>query len=85
MTSWRVKADVVHGVSVPTTFAGGCIPLTPVGIGIGIGEDRTIINLVLPQSVSVVLDKHPSSVFHLQTLEDQVHLDLCRIVRHAGF
>ena len=37
MTSWRVKADVVHGVSVPTTFAGGCIPLTPVGIGIGIG------------------------------------------------
>ena len=24
-------------------------------------------------------------MFHLQTLEDQVHLDLCRIVRHTGF
>ena len=37
-------------------------------------------NLVLPQSASVVLDTHPSSVFHLQTLEDQVHLiyvELC--------
>ena len=58
MTSWRVKADVVHGVSVPTTFAGGNIPLTPVSIGIG-GQDNhqpgiSTISFRCPRQASIL-------------------------------